>query len=198
MTSTTFHRTPAALAVGEMTSGDSELAATGAAQRRPEPPANRPPEPPAFDIEGLSCFYGDKAAFRGVDLRVPKAEITALIGPSGCGKTSLLNTLNRLSDLVHGCRIDGRIRLFGRDVHGPDVNPVELRRHVGMIFQKPSPFPLSIRRNLELPLREHGVKDRAERAARIERALREVGLWREVKDRLAASALSLSGGQQQR
>ncbi|MEO1085281.1 MAG: phosphate ABC transporter ATP-binding protein [Acidobacteriota bacterium] len=146
----------------------------------------------------MSCFYGDKAAFRDVDLRVPKGEITALIGPSGCGKTSLLNTLNRLSDLVHGCRIDGRIRFFGRDLHGPDVNPVELRRHVGMIFQKPSPFPLSIRRNLELPLREHGVRDRRERDARVEQALREVGLWQEVKDRLTASALALSGGQQQR
>ncbi|MEO1366851.1 MAG: phosphate ABC transporter ATP-binding protein [Acidobacteriota bacterium] len=186
MASTTFHRAPSAPAVEEASPGDDPRFAA---------PADRPT---AFDIEDLSCSYGDKVAFRGVSLRVPRARITALIGPSGCGKTSLLNTLNRLSDLVPGCRIDGRIRLFGRDVWGPDVNPVELRRHVGMIFQKPSPFPLSIRRNLELPLREHGVKDRNEREARIEHSLREVGLWREVKDRLKTSALALSGGQQQR
>ncbi|MEM1180760.1 MAG: phosphate ABC transporter ATP-binding protein [Acidobacteriota bacterium] len=154
--------------------------------------------PPAFSTEGLSCYYGEKPAFLDVDLEVATGEITALIGPSGCGKTSFLNTLNRLTDLIAGCRVEGRIRLFGRDLHGLDVNPVELRRQVGMIFQRPSPFPLSIRRNLELPLREHGVKDRQERESRLEQALREVGLWREVKDRLSAPALDLSGGQQQR
>lgn len=149
-------------------------------------------------IENLSCFYGETPAFREVELEVPEKQITAFIGPSGCGKTSLLSTLDRMTDLIPGCRLEGRVLLDDRDIHGPDVDPVQLRRRVGMIFQKPNPFPLSIRRNLELPLREHGMKDRRRRLEVVETVLRDVGLWDEVKDRLGDSALALSGGQKQR
>jgi len=150
----------------------------------------------AIEIDGRSCFYGETAAFRDVHLDIPAGEITAIIGPSGCGKTSLIHSLNRLSELIPGCRVDGAIRLDGVDTRGLD--PIALRRRVGMIFQKPTPFPLSIRRNIELPLREHGVKKKTERAERLEKALRDVGLWAEVESRLNAPAQTLSGGQQQR
>lgn len=149
-------------------------------------------------IENLSCFYGPKSAFRDVCFDVPEKRITALIGPSGCGKTSLLSSINRMTDLIPGCRLEGRVLLDGEDVTGAGTDTVSLRRRVGMIFQKPNPFPLSIRRNLELPLREHGMKDRARRGNVVERVLRDVGLWDEVKDRLGDSALALSGGQKQR
>jgi phosphate transport system ATP-binding protein len=118
------------------------------------------------------------------------------VGPSGCGKTSFLTCLNRLVDLVHGASLAGSIRIAGADIAAMDV--VALRRRVGMIFQKPNPFPFSIRRNLELPLREHGMRDPGMLDETIERALRDVGLWDEVKDRISSPALELSGGQQQR
>lgn len=156
------------------------------------------PHDTALRIAGLSCFYGPKAAFRDVDLDVPAKQITALIGPSGCGKTSLLSSINRLTDFIPGCRLEGRIELAGRNLVDDGVDLVALRRRVGMIFQKPNPFPLSIRRNLELPLREHGMKDRARRREVVEKVLRDVGLWDEVADRLDTSALNLSGGQKQR
>lgn len=148
--------------------------------------------------EGLACAYGSRYAVRGVDLEVPKHRITALIGPSGCGKTSFLQSLNRLTDLIPSCRVEGYAALGHLEIHAPATDPVALRRRVGMIFQKPNPFPLSIRRNLELPLKEHGMGDKARRRETIERTLRDVGLWNEVKDRLDANATSLSGGQQQR
>lgn len=129
---------------------------------------------------------------------MPAGEITAVIGPSGCGKSSFLACLNRLSDLLPSCRVDGEVRIGETRVFDPATDVVALRRRVGMIFQKPNPFPLSIRRNLELPLKEHGMRDRVERAAVIQRALADVGLWAEVSGRLDASALDLSGGQQQR
>ncbi|MEM9555277.1 MAG: phosphate ABC transporter ATP-binding protein [Acidobacteriota bacterium] len=161
--------------------------------------------PPALRIRDLSCTYcaarvsGEgHVAYRAVDLDIPARRITALIGPSGCGKTSFLSSLNRLTDLIDGCRVTGRLEIDGVDILAPAHDVVALRRRVGMVFQKPNPFPLSIRRNLELPLREHGVRNRAERAARIEAVLRDVGLWREVEHRLDRSALALSGGQQQR
>lgn len=144
-------------------------------------------------VENLTLRYGEKAAFEGVSLEMPEGEISALVGPSGCGKTSFLNCLNRLSEMIPGTSMSGRVRLAGEDVATLDV--LSLRRRVGMIFQKPNPFPLSIRRNLELPLREHGVK---EVDAAIEAAFRDVGLWDEVKDRLESPAPALSGGQQQR
>ncbi len=153
---------------------------------------------PPLRIENLTLRYGDKTALEAVTLTVPPGRITALIGPSGCGKTSLLNCLNRLTDLIPGCRVSGRVRVGDLDVLDPKTDVLTLRRRVGMIFQKPNPFPFSVRRNLEFPLREHGVRDRRKLAERVETALRDVGLWDEVKDRLNGPATALSGGQQQR
>ncbi|HEU0069010.1 MAG TPA: phosphate ABC transporter ATP-binding protein [Nitrospiraceae bacterium] len=142
--------------------------------------------------------YGQKPAFHDVTLSINKGCITALVGPSGCGKTSFLTSLNRLTDIIPGCRLSGRIRLDGLDVLAPHTDVIRLRRRVGMVFQKPNPFPLSIKKNLEFPLREHGIKDREQIGTCIETVLRDVGLWEEVKDRLNSPALALSGGQQQR
>jgi phosphate transport system ATP-binding protein len=147
-------------------------------------------------MERLSLSYQGKPAFSDVSLEIPRGAITALVGPSGCGKTSLLNCLNRLTDLIPGAVISGSIRVDGAETAAGDVDVIALRRRVGMIFQKPNPFPLSIRRNLEFPLREHGLAQGLQET--IEKVLRDVGLWEEVKDRLEAPAQSLSGGQQQR
>ncbi|WP_145366432.1 phosphate ABC transporter ATP-binding protein [Maioricimonas rarisocia] len=164
------------------------------------PPATDPKRAgdAVVQIERLSIQYDSQCVLSDVDLSADAGRIMAVIGPSGCGKTSLLSTLNRLCDLVPGCHVSGTVRIGGIDVRDTDVDVLQLRRRVGMIFQKPNPFPLSIRRNLELPLREHGVIDRAVLAERIESTLKSVGLWDEVKDRLDRPALSLSGGQQQR
>jgi len=153
---------------------------------------------PHIQVQDLAVSYHGKTVLQGVSLDINKGCITALIGPSGCGKTSFLFSLNRLNDLIPGSRVQGSIRIDGAEVTAPDCDVMALRRKVGMIFQKPNPFPLSIRRNIEMPLREHGVRQRGELDARVERALRDVGLWEEVKDRLDSSALALSGGQQQR
>ncbi len=153
---------------------------------------------PVIQVQNLSLRYADKHALAGVSLDIYRGCITALIGPSGCGKTSFLSCLNRLTDLIPDCRIEGGIRINGRDLRAADLDVQALRRQVGMIFQKPNPFPLSIRRNLEMPLKEHGIRSRNELYDRIERALMDVGLWDEVKDRLNSPALALSGGQQQR
>lgn len=149
-----------------------------------------------MQTERLSLDYANKAAFKDVSLDIKSGGITALIGPSGCGKTSFLTCLNRLVELTPSCKVSGRILLGNQDVQALDV--ISLRRRVGMLFQKPNPFPLSIMRNIEFPLREHGVRSRDEIDHRVEDVLRDVGLWDEVKNRLSALALSLSGGQQQR
>ncbi|MBU1263165.1 MAG: phosphate ABC transporter ATP-binding protein [Gammaproteobacteria bacterium] len=155
-----------------------------------------------LSIENLAVSYGDTPVLSDVSLDIHKGCITALIGPSGCGKTSFLNALNRLTDLIPGARVEGRLRLVdganSLDLLDPGLDVRALRRRVGMIFQRPNPFPLSIRRNLELPLREHGVRRADALAHKIETALTDVGLWEEVRDRLDAPALALSGGQQQR
>ena len=153
---------------------------------------------PHLRIQDLSVRYGPHTVLAGVSVDIYKGCITALVGPSGCGKTSFLSALNRLTDLIPGASVQGQITLGDLDVRHPRTDLLALRRRVGMIFQKPNPFPLSIRRNLELPLREHGVKDRAVLAQKIETTLRDVGLWDEVCDRLDSPALALSGGQQQR
>jgi phosphate transport system ATP-binding protein len=153
---------------------------------------------PILEIKNLAVHYGGKTALDGVSLDIYKGCITALIGPSGCGKTSFLSTINRLTDLIGGVRVSGDVLFNGKSIYDPSRDPRALRTEIGMIFQKPNPFPLSIRRNLELPLKEHGVHSREELAARIETALKDVGLWEEVKDRLDSPALKLSGGQQQR
>ena len=163
--------------------------------------ASGPPccEPiPHLRIANLSIAYGATTVLDDVSLDIYKGCITALIGPSGCGKTSFLSALNRLTDLMPGAQVLGSIHLNETDILDPRLDVLTLRRHIGMIFQKPNPFPLSIRRNLELPLREHGVRSRAVLEHKIETALRDVGLWEEVRDRLDAPALALSGGQQQR
>ena len=153
---------------------------------------------PHIQVQNLSVSYHGKMVLEDVSLSINKGCITALIGPSGCGKTSFLSTLNRLVDLIPGSRVEGRILIDGQDISDPDLDVMSLRRKVGMIFQKPNPFPLSIRRNIEMPLREHGVRQRVDLNERVERVLQDVGLWEEVRDRLDAPALALSGGQQQR
>ncbi|MBL8511432.1 MAG: phosphate ABC transporter ATP-binding protein [Betaproteobacteria bacterium] len=153
---------------------------------------------PILQVENLAVHYGDKAALAGVSLAIHQGCITALIGPSGCGKTSFLSCLNRLTDLIPAARVSGRITLAGQDISAATMDVRWLRTQIGMIFQRPNPFPLSIRRNLEMPLREHGVKHPDELRERVQTALTDVGLWDEVKDRLDSAALALSGGQQQR
>lgn len=149
-------------------------------------------------VARLSVHYGSRAAVRDIDLSFPAGAITAIVGPSGCGKTSFLHSLNRLTDLVPGCRVTGTIHLAdGIEITAPRTDVLALRRRIGIVFQRPNPFPQSIRRNFEIPLKEHGWSKR-EIPNRIESALREVGLWDEVRDRLHHGALSLSGGQQQR
>lgn len=153
---------------------------------------------PLIRIENLSLRYNGNPALQDVSLDIYRGCITALIGPSGCGKTSFLSSLNRLTDLIPACEVRGRIRIGTQDIHDPSLDVQALRRQVGMIFQRPNPFPLSIRRNLEMPLKEHGVRNRAALEARVQEALTKVGLWEEVRDRLDGPALALSGGQQQR
>ena len=151
-----------------------------------------------LQIRDLNLNYADVKVLDQVSFDIYKGCVTALIGPSGCGKTSFLSTLNRLIDLTPGAQVSGQVLFDGQDVLAASVDVLSLRRRIGMIFQKPNPFPLSILRNLELPLKEHGVSIRRVREQKIERALRDVGLWDEVSDRLSAPAMSLSGGQQQR
>lgn len=153
---------------------------------------------PAVQVRNLSLRYDGKIALDTITLDIYKGCITALIGPSGCGKTSFLSAINRLTDLIPGCSVAGQVLVGGQDIYHPHCDVQALRRRIGMVFQKPVPFPLSIRRNLSLPLNEHGVTRENEVAAIIEQVLRDVGLWDEVHDRLDAPALSLSGGQQQR
>ena len=172
---------------------------TGPRSRHPleERSACHAPQP-FVEINRLSLYYGEKLAFQDVTLSINKGCMTALVGPSGCGKTSFLTCLNRLTDLIAGCRVSGRITIDALDVLAPDIDVIRLRRRIGMIFQKPNPFPLTIRKNLEFPLREHGLRDREQITQTMETTLRDVGLWDEVKDRLDSPALALSGGQQQR
>ncbi|MDD5277144.1 MAG: phosphate ABC transporter ATP-binding protein [Methylovulum sp.] len=153
---------------------------------------------PLIQVDNLSLHYGAKPALAKVSLDIYKGCITALIGPSGCGKTSFLSVLNRLTDMIPDCRVLGHVYFDNKDLRHPTLDVQALRRDIGMIFQKPVPFPLSIRRNIELPLREHGMNKAADLNARVQQVLQDVGLWEEVKDRLEAPAQALSGGQQQR
>ena len=152
----------------------------------------------AIEVPGLSLFYGDKQALFDVSMNIPKQRVTAFIGPSGCGKSTLLRTFNRMNDLVDGCRVDGEIRLDGHDIYKKGVDVAELRRRVGMVFQKPNPFPKSIYENVVYGLRIQGVNQKRVLDETVEWALKSAALWDEVKDRLHESALGLSGGQQQR
>ncbi len=154
-------------------------------------------EPIKFSIQDVNLYYGDFQALHHISLDVPQNSITAFIGPSGCGKSTMLKSLNRMNDLVEGCRIEGDILLDGVDVYR-QMDAVELRRRVGMVFQKPNPFPMSIYDNIAYGPRTHGVKSRSQLDEIVEESLRAAAMWDEVKDRLKKSALGLSGGQQQR
>ena len=149
-------------------------------------------------VEDLNLWYGSTQALHHVSMEIPEKSITALIGPSGCGKSTFLKTLDRMNDLVPGVRIEGAVRYDGRDIFAPDVDVNELRRQVGMVFQKPNPFPMSIYDNVAYGPRTHGVRNRAKLDEIVEQSLRSAAIWDEVKDRLKKNALGLSGGQQQR
>lgn len=146
----------------------------------------------------LRLFYGEKQALHGIDLEIPERQVTALIGPSGCGKSTFLRCFNRMNDLIPGARVEGRATLDGIDLYGKGLDVVELRRRVGMVFQKSNPFPKTIWENIAFGPKILGQRDRAELDAIVERSLEQAALWDEVKDRLQTSALGLSGGQQQR
>jgi phosphate transport system ATP-binding protein len=151
-----------------------------------------------LEVQGLNLYYGDKRALNAIDMQIPRRRVTAFIGPSGCGKSTLLRCFNRMNDLIDGCRVEGQIRLDGVDIHGKDVDVPALRQRVGMVFQKPNPFPKSIFENVAYGLRLRGVDNRRELTDRVEAALQGSALWDEVKDRMDESAFGLSGGQQQR
>ena len=148
-------------------------------------------------IHDMNLFYGDFQALKNINLDVPENRITAFIGPSGCGKSTLIKSLNRMNDLVEGCRITGDIRLDGQDIYG-DIDINNLRKRVGMVFQKPNPFPMSIYDNIAYGPRTHGVLSKVRLDEIVENSLKGAAIWDEVKDRLKTSALGLSGGQQQR
>jgi phosphate transport system ATP-binding protein len=154
--------------------------------------------PTCLEVARLNLYYSDKRTLNDINMTIPSKMVTAFIGPSGCGKSTLLRCFNRMNDLIDDVRIDGEIRLDGQNIYGRDVNVAQLRRRVGMVFQKPNPFPKSIYENVAYGLRIQGVKSRRVLDKAVERALRGAALWDEVKDRVHDNALGLSGGQQQR
>jgi phosphate transport system ATP-binding protein len=156
------------------------------------------PAAPLIVTEGLSLYYGATRALKNISISIREKLVTAFIGPSGCGKSTLLRCFNRMNDLIDGVRIEGAITIGGHDINGPDVDVIELRKRVGMVFQRSNPFPKSIHENIAYGLRLHGIRDRREMDRVVEQSLRGAALWDEVKDRLHSSALGLSGGQQQR
>jgi phosphate transport system ATP-binding protein len=169
----------------------------GLPDSRPSP--SEPEQSSAFEITGLNVYFGSRQVLKNLSLSVRARRVTALIGPSGCGKSTLLRALNRMHDLVPEARVEGSVRLFGTEITGPRVDPAQVRRCVGMVFQKANPFPtMSIAENVTVGLRLNGLRHRKRLDEQLERSLRMAALWDEVKDRLAAPAVSLSGGQQQR
>jgi phosphate transport system ATP-binding protein len=152
----------------------------------------------ALEIENMAVYYGAFRAVEGIDLKIKRHQITAFIGPSGCGKSTVLRAINRMNDLVPGARVEGAILFRGQDLYAPGVDPVEVRRRIGMVFQKPNPFPKSIFDNVAFGPRVLGIRDQRTLAEIVERSLRQAVLWDEVKDDLKKSGLALSGGQQQR
>ncbi len=151
-----------------------------------------------MEINDLNLWYGDKQALFSVNMEIPEHRVTALIGPSGCGKSTFMKTLNRMNDLVAGCRIEGLVNYKGEDIYASGTDVTWLRRQIGMVFQKPNPFPMSIYDNIAYGPRTHGIKNKAKLDEIVERSLKDAAIWDEVKDRLKTSALGLSGGQQQR
>ncbi len=190
----------------QVTVGQQETAARSERlqmiDRGETPPTETHPEvateEAVLEVRDFRLFYGEKQALFDVSMRVPKGKVTALIGPSGCGKSTLLRSVNRMNDLIPSVRIDGEMVLQGDSIYGRSVDVIELRKRMGMVFQKPNPFPMSIYENVIYPLRIDGVRNRALLDDVCEKSLRGAALWDEVKDRLKESALGLSGGQQQR
>lgn len=152
----------------------------------------------AVEIEKLNLFYTDFQALKDISMDVAEHQVTAMIGPSGCGKSTCLKTINRMNDLIEGCRIEGLVKVAGTDIYDPQVDVSLLRKSVGMVFQKPNPFPMSIYENIAYGPRTHGISGKEELDRIVEESLRQAALWDEVKDRLKKSALGISGGQQQR
>jgi phosphate transport system ATP-binding protein len=172
---------------------------TAISQPMTNAPAERKTENAALAVRGLSIFFGDRAVLRNVTIDIAARAVTAIIGPSGCGKSTFLRAINRMHELNPDARMEGEIRLFGEDIYSRGIEPVVVRRRVGMVFQKSNPFPtMSVSENVTVGLRLNGVRDRKILAERTEESLRMAALWDEVKDRLNAPAISLSGGQQQR
>ncbi len=153
---------------------------------------------PKVSVNNLNFFYGQTQALFDITMEIPDRQVTALIGPSGCGKSTFLRTLNRMNEIMGQTRLEGKVTIDGRDIYRNGTDVVALRKHVGMVFQKSNPFPKSIFENIAYGPRIHGIKDRSELTRIVEQSLERAGLWEEVKDRLANSALDLSGGQQQR
>ena len=151
-----------------------------------------------LESKNLDLFYGDHQALKGISMAIPEKQITALIGPSGCGKSTFMKTINRMNDLIPGVTIKGELLYRGQDIYSSEVNVTWLRKRIGMVFQKPNPFPMSIFDNVAYGPRTHGIRSRAKLDDIVERSLRQAAIWDEVKDRLKKSALGLSGGQQQR
>ena len=151
-----------------------------------------------IDTRDLSLFYGEKQALKNINMKIHANKVTAFIGPSGCGKSTFIRTINRMNDLIEGVKISGSVVIDGVDVYGPDINVVNLRKRVGMVFQKSNPFPKSIYENVAYGPRINGIRKKAELDDVVEKSLQHAAIWNEVKDRLNDSALSLSGGQQQR
>ena len=149
-------------------------------------------------IQDLNLYYGDFHALKGIHMEIPEHNVTAFIGPSGCGKSTCIKTLNRMNDLVDGCKITGKVTIDGEDIYDPRTDVTLLRKRAGMVFQKPNPFPMSVYDNIAYGPRVHGIRNRQKLDEIVERSLRDAALWEEVKDRLKKSALGLSGGQQQR
>jgi phosphate transport system ATP-binding protein len=162
------------------------------------PKLNMASETICLEVNDFNLFYGEKQALHGIDMKIAKNRVTAFIGPSGCGKSTLLRCFNRMNDLIDSVSINGEMRLDGTDINAQSVNVADLRRQVGMVFQKPNPFPKSIYENVAYGLRIQGVNDRATLDKVVESSLKSAALWDEVKDRLHESAMGLSGGQQQR
>jgi len=172
-----------------------------ALQARPEPPASASQAGQACKVvvRGLNFYYSSKRALENISIEIPANLVTAFIGPSGCGKSTFLRTLNRMNDIIPGTRVDGEVKIDGRDIYAGGLDVVALRRRVGMVFQKSNPFPKSIFENIAYGVRINGMaRSRADLQERVEESLRQAAIWEEVKDRLHESALALSGGQQQR
>jgi len=151
-----------------------------------------------FQISNINAWYGEKHVLKDISMRIKQRKVTALIGPSGCGKSTFLRCLNRMNDFIHNFRLEGRILYKAQDLYSPETDPIEVRRTIGMVFQRPNPFPKSIYNNIAYGLQIFGIKDRAKLDAIVEDSLRKAALWDEVKDNLGQNGLALSGGQQQR